>query len=262
MSTCQISLQSSLAPCFSSVVQFISLCPPLISSMGICGLRRKKKHWSDSSSQCLSKLLAHNHNSSFHGVHCLLLRSLSPLITHLWDPVPVSEWLHRLTHQPSDEPLWCSVLKSFISSNSSDGHLCVSSTSSLTITSHGTHQELTWGLCLTSSCPLTASSATSYCWTPLTSPFTFGAEMEPLPLVCSHECPVHPQALRPLPCQPPSLLGHLLEKSWSLVDQVQGPGKLVNFSMAPNNARKASYTSLVDSLWSLLMLLFQIPPQL
>lgn len=86
--------------------------------------------------------------------------------------------------------------------------------------------------------------------------------MEPLPLVCSHECPVHPQALRPLPCQPPSLLGHLLEKSWSLVDQVQGPGKLVNFSMAPNNARKASYTSLVDSLWSLLMLLFQILPQL
>ena len=96
-----------------------------------------------------------------------------------------------------------------------------------------------------------AFSATSYCSAPLTSHFTFVAELEPLPLICSHERPARPQALRFLPSEPLSLLGHILEKSWILLDRVQGPGKLDHFSMALKtlrNARKASCLSPADSL--------------
>lgn len=163
--------------------------------------------------------------------------------THLWDPVPISMWLHHLTYQPSDKPPCAPVLHQL-------QLFCALSPSS--------HHRTTWHpprihlhLSVTSSCPFLAFSATSYCSAPLTSPFTFVAELEPLPLICSHERPVHPQAFRSLPCEPLSLLGHILEKSWILVDRVQGPGKLVHFSMALktlSNARKASCLSPTDSL--------------
>lgn len=175
-------------------------------------------------------------------VHCLLFKN-SSLSTHLWDPVPTSTWLHHLTYRPADKPLRALVLPQL-------QVFCASSPSS--------QHRTTWHppsinlhLSVTSSCPFMAFRATSYCSAPLTSPFTFVAELEPLPLICCHECPVHPQALRSLPCEPLSLLGHILEKSWILLDRIQGPGKLAHFSMALKtlrNARKASCLSPADSL--------------
>lgn len=188
------------------------------------------------------QLLAHNYNSSVDVVHCLLFKN-SYLSTHLWDPVPISTWLHHLTYRPSDKPLCTLVLHQL-------QLFCASSPSS--------HHRTTWHpprinlhLSVTSSCPFMAFSATSYGAAPLTSPFTSVAELEPLPLICSHELPMCPQALRSLPCEPPSLLGHILEKSWILVDRVQGPGKLAHFSTALKtlrNARKALCLSPADSL--------------
>ena len=185
------------------------------------------------------QLLAHNYNSSVTWfIVCYLKILVRVLVFGTQFPFlcDFTIWLiDRLTNLP--------VLQSFLSSNSSAiYHL------PLTIAPHGTRQEFTC-ICLS---PLLAHFwLSSYCSAPLTSPFTFVAEREPLPLICSHERPVHPQAFRSMPCEPLSLLGHILEKSWILVDQVQGPGKLVHFSMALktlSSARKASCLSPADSL--------------